>query len=93
MVENGDIHRSRKEGSEASFEIIRAPLNQLNLPMFRVKIAESEKMSKNIHENILTQYDCSTAEVCNLFHWGATFENFNNVEGQSLSNMYKIIKC
>ena len=31
--------------------------------------------------------------VCNLFHWGATFENFNNVEGQSPSNMYKIIKC
>ena len=28
--------------------------------MFWIKIAESEKMPKNIHENILTQYDCST---------------------------------
>ena len=35
----------------------------------------------------------STSGVCNLFHWGATFENFNNVEGQSPPNMYKIIKC
>ena len=34
-----------------------------------------------------------TSGVCNLFHWGATFENFNNVEGQSPSDMYKIIKC
>ena len=31
--------------------------------------------------------------MCNLFHWGATFENFNNVEGQSPPNMYKSIKC
>ena len=38
-------------------------------------------------------HDYSIAGVCNLFHWGATFENFNNVEGQSPSNMYKIIKC
>ena len=27
------------------------------------------------------------------FSLGATFENFNNVEGQSPPNMYKIIKC
>ena len=41
----------------------------------------------------LQNSDCSIAGVCNLFHWGATFEIFNNVEGQSPSNMYKIIKC
>ena len=41
-------------------------------------------------ENI---FALSIPGVCNLFHWGATFENFNYVEGQSPSNMYKIIKC
>ena len=29
--------------------------------MFWVKIAERENMAKNMLENILTQYDCSTA--------------------------------
>ena len=40
-----------------------------------------------------TRVLCYKSGVCNLFHWGAIFENFNNVEGQSLPNMYKIIKC
>ena len=43
--------------------------------------------------NALSTVEGSRPGVCNLFHWGATFENFNNVEGQSPSNMYKIIKC
>ena len=52
------IEARNKEGPEASFEILPAHLNQSNLPMLWVKIAEIEKIPKNIHENILTQYDC-----------------------------------
>ena len=36
-------------------------MNQSNLPVYRVKIAESKKIPKNVPENIVTQYDCSTA--------------------------------
>ena len=43
-----------RQGPDATFEIIRAFLNQSNLPVYWVKIAESEKTPKNVHENILT---------------------------------------